>query len=157
LSRESEAYWYEWVFHAGSFLKALGKPAAPGVELVVQALYLVPMMVLVGRHSVNHAMLVWATRVALSTPVDMWVQRRWSGMSFSLQLRGAFVPALASLVMGAGVLAVKSAVDHWQPVLRLGAMASVGAAIYALITMVANRDLARQLLALVGKSIQTRG
>jgi PST family polysaccharide transporter len=143
--------------YSGSYLKALGKPAAPGAELVAQAVYLVPMMLLFGRHSVDHAMLVWASRLAVSVPVDMWVQRRMSGLSLTRQLHGTLVPAIAALVMAAGVLLVKRLTGDWPAALRLLAMITSGAAAYASLALIANRELARQLTALIGTSIQRRG
>lgn len=142
-----------------TLLRAVGKPAAPMLELIAQTSVSAFCMVWFGRHSVPLAMLAWASRLVVSTPIDMYIQRRVSGMSYLRQLRGSGTPFVAAVVMAAAVLAVKTYVlpASLPALVRLVPLGLLGAAVYVATVAVINRELIKQFVDFVGQSLPSRG
>ena len=140
-----------------TLLRAVGKPAAPSVEVLVQTLTAAAFMVWFGRHSVMHAMGAWAARLLISAPVDIWLTRKVSGMSYARQLRGSGAPFVASVVMACVVLSVKTyLLDSAPALVRLAPLAIAGAVSYFVTIALINRDLLKQFIQLVAGSLPSR-
>jgi O-antigen/teichoic acid export membrane protein len=140
-----------------TLLRAVGKPAAPMLELVVQTAVSAGCMVWFGRQSIPLAMLAWSSRLLVSIPIDMYVQRRMSGMTYLRQLRGAGTPFVAAVVMACAVLSVKTYLLGSLPALvRVFPLGILGAAVYVATIAVLNRELIKQFLDFVGQSLPSR-
>ncbi|HVZ33296.1 MAG TPA: lipopolysaccharide biosynthesis protein [Polyangiaceae bacterium] len=137
-------------------LQAFGRPGAPIIGLVVEAVYIALGMTLYGRDSTAHAMAVWASRVLICAPVEMWVQRQATNMSLGRQLRGAGKPLVAAVVMGCAVRAIAQLLPAaWPPAIRLVPMVLTGAVIYVATVGLLDRALIAQLLRFVGQSTES--
>jgi hypothetical protein len=102
-------------------------------------------------------MAVWACRLLLSVPADMFIVRHATGMSYKRQLQGLLTPLLAALGMACVVvLAKRSWLDALSPQLRLWPVGLLGAATYAALILLIDRPLVRQFLTFLGQSIQSR-
>lgn len=140
-----------------ALLTALGHPAPFVVIQLIEFAYLVLAMVTFGRLSPTLTMVAWASRLVVSVPIDVWLLRRISGMSFSAQLSSALTPAAAAFGMACVVLLAKHLfLNALSPELRLLPIGLIGAASYVLILMLLDRQLVKQFMAFVGQSIQTR-
>jgi O-antigen/teichoic acid export membrane protein len=143
--------------YAAPLLKSVGLPAAPMVECLVEVLFVAVGMVAFGRRSLDFAVLAWALRLLASVPIDMWVQKRATGMGYARQLRGSGVPTLSVLGMAAVVLFVKHfLVGSLGPQLRLVPVVLAGAVAYLGCVMLFDRRLIKELLRFVGQSTPTR-
>jgi PST family polysaccharide transporter len=144
--------------YAHPMLYALGRPAPALIEYVVQVVFVLSGMLLIGKNSLWFALGVWAGRLLLSVPIDMYVVRRVAGMSYARQFSGALVPFLAAAGMACVVLLVKAwLLAPLPPLLRLVPMAVIGAATYAAILLLIDRERVRQFVSFVGHSIRPRG
>jgi PST family polysaccharide transporter len=127
---------------------ALGRPAAPLFGSLAQALFIVSMMWALPQASPLWVLGIWAARLLLSTPIDMWFLKRLSGIGYIDQWRGAFVPALACAVLAAGVGGLRLfGLDDVAAVWRLLLLATAGAASYVLALWVFDRSLLHELKA----------
>jgi PST family polysaccharide transporter len=143
--------------YAVTLQRAVGKPAGASIELIVQTVVAAIGMVWFGWQSVPLAMLAWSGRLLISTPIDMYVHRRVSGMSYARQLRGAGTPFVAAVVMACAVLSVKMyLLGSLPPLVRLFPLGLLGAATYFATIAVINRDLIKQFLDFVGQSLPSR-
>lgn len=141
-------------FYASALLNAIGKPGAPVAEFLAQALFVLVGMLIIGRVSAWHAMAVWALRLLVSIPVDMWILKRASGMSYRRQLQGPLIPFVASVVMGGLVLLAKTSfLLPLEPRLRLVPMVLIGAVSYVASIVVLDRELIRQFLTFARQSL----
>ena len=139
-------------------LYALGKPAPALIEYSAQVLVVFVGMLVLGKHSLWLALGVWSGRLLLSIPIDMYVVRRVAGMSYARQLTGVLVPGLAAGGMAVMVLLVKAwLLAPLPPLMRLVPMALIGAATYAAILLLIDRERVRQFVSFVGHSIRPRG
>ena len=98
-----------------------------------------------------------ATRLVVSIPIDLWMLRRVTGMSYSQQFQGPLTPSLATAGMACVVLLAKLwFLDALAPSLRLVPIGLIGAASYAALLVLLDRELVRQFVSFVGQSIQSR-
>jgi O-antigen/teichoic acid export membrane protein len=140
-----------------TLLRAVGRPAAPMLELIAQTAVSAGCMVWFGRHSVPLAMGAWASRLVVSIPIDMYIQRRVGGMSYLRQLRGSGTPFVAAVVMACAVLSVKTYLLPSLPALiRLFPLGLLGATVYVATIALINRELIRQFVDFVGQSLPSR-
>lgn len=136
---------------------ALGRPAAPLFGSLAQALFLASMLWALPQASPMWVMGVWAARLLVSTPIDMWLLRRLAGIGFVDQWRGAFTPALACAVMALGVTALRwldlSALATAWRLLLLGA---AGALVYVLALWLIDRPLLHEVKSAAVLALQRR-
>jgi O-antigen/teichoic acid export membrane protein len=142
--------------YAPSLLNALGKPSVPIFVLLAEALYVVGGMLAFGDRSVGLVMGIWASRLLISLPIDVWLLRRTSGMPAWRQLQGALVPAVATAAMACVVLASKNVLQSLSPELRLLPIAAGGAATYVACVFLLDRELIRQFTSFVAQASETR-
>ena len=127
------------------------------ITTVPEAAVLVGMLAF-GHVSADHAMWVWATRLLISIPIDMWMLRRVSGLGYEQQLRGALLPTLAATAMGGIMLLIKHVLfGDMAPELRLWPIALIGVAVYVLVIVLIDREQFKQVVNYVGQTLQTRG
>ncbi|HKP56100.1 MAG TPA: lipopolysaccharide biosynthesis protein [Polyangiales bacterium] len=144
--------------YSGQLMYALGRPAAAIPEHVAQVLVVLVGMLVIGKDSLWLALGVWGSRLLLSVPIDMYVLRRVSGMTYARQLTGPLVPFIAAAGMACVVLLVKAwLLAPLEPLMRLVPMALIGAATYAAILLMIDRERVRQFVSFVGHSIRPRG
>jgi O-antigen/teichoic acid export membrane protein len=143
--------------YSSRLMRAVGKPGAPMYELVAQTVTAALAMVLFGRYSVTLAMVAWSCRLIVSVPLDMWIMRRASGMSYARQLRGAGTPFVAAAVMACATLSVKEyLLDSLPPLMRVFPLAVVGIAAYTATFALVNREVLRDIVNLVTQSLPSR-
>jgi PST family polysaccharide transporter len=144
--------------YSPSLLTAIGKPSATVWQSATELAYVTIGMLLIGRGSLPIAVTVWATRLLFSVPVDIWMVKRWLGMDWNQQLRGAYVPALAAAAMGGAAFLVKTSLPRsLSPQLQIVPIALVGMASYVSILLLLDRELVKQFLGFVRQSIRARG
>ena len=136
---------------------AAGRPALPSASLLPQIVYVLVGMLLFGRHSLEAAALVWASRLILGLGIDLYLLKRVTGMSAALQLSGAARPALAAVAMMATVYAVKLyLLASFEPAFRLALMVGIGAVTYVGILWLLNRSLVLEILAFARQTVAGR-
>jgi hypothetical protein len=103
-------------------------------------------------------MVAWASRLLVSTPIDLYVTRHVGGMGYLRQLRGSGTPFVAAVVMAAAALAVKAYVlpASLPSFVRLLPIGLIGAAVYVATVAVINRPLIKQFVDFVGQSLPSR-
>ncbi len=143
--------------YAATMLQAVGRPDSASVIVFGELVCVVVGMVTLGHRSLEWALAVWAGRLVICLPVDVWLMRRITGLGIVRQLRGAWLPFLASMVMGAGVYVAKRA---WllglAPTVRLWPMVALGALLYVLTMWLTGRERVLQLVSFAGQSLRRR-
>ncbi|MFM9916819.1 MAG: oligosaccharide flippase family protein [Rhizobacter sp.] len=127
-------------------LSALGRPATTMVGSLVQALFIAAALWMATDPSPALVMAVWASRLLVSTPIDMWMLKRLAGIGYLDQWRGAFNPALASAVAAAAMTGMRLA--GWLPASvlpRLMLSVMTGAALYGLTLWLIDRALLNEV------------
>lgn len=135
----------------GPLINAVGKPGFNIVGISLQLLIVVLGMLVLGRDSYYWATFFWIARALLTTPVEMFMFRRATGLSLRSQVQGLPLLLLCTLGMGVAVLAVGRLGEAWQPVAKLSAMVAVGAFSYPILLWLADRVLFQRILAFLGE------
>ena len=136
---------------SGPLISAVGKPEFNLVGIALQIIIVVIGMLLLGRMSFYGAAAIWVLRAVLTTPVEMWMLKRATGLNVRAQIRGLPLLLLCTVGMGLAVLAVGRVGADWQPLAKLSAMVAVGAMSYPLLLWFTNRSLLRRLFAFAGE------
>lgn len=143
--------------YGAAMVQALGRPGMVSLQVVAQAIFVIVGMYLVGRISAFHALAVWSARLLVSLPVDAWVVRRVTGLGVADQLRGALVPTVAALVMGAVVVTTKhQLLSALSPVVKLAPLALIGMVSYAAMVWLLDRKLVLELSDFVRQFLKRR-
>ena len=138
--------------YSASMMSAAGRPSFPISFLAVEVAFIVAGMWLIGRESYIWACVIWASRILLSTPVDMLMLKRATGLSMHDQLRGLPVLLLCAIGMALAVLAVKYGLSPgWSLAAKLSLMVVVGALVYPALLWIADRGLVRRIVAFTGE------
>ena len=138
-------------------LSALGRPAMTMVGSVVQALFIAAALWIATQPSPALVMAIWAARLLVSTPIDMWMLKRLAGIGYVDQWRGALHPALASAVAAAGLLGLQ--MSGWLPagvLPRLLLSVVAGAVLYGLVLWLVDRPLVREVRGVCAMAISRR-
>jgi O-antigen/teichoic acid export membrane protein len=143
--------------YASTMIQAVGRPDAVSIVVLAEVVCVVVGMVLIGHRSVGWALAVWAGRLAICLPIDVWLLRRITGLSVARQFHGAWLPLLAATVMGAGVWLTK---QNWllglTPQVRLWPMIAIGALLYGLTMWLTGKQLVLQLVEFASQSLRRR-
>lgn len=138
--------------YSASMMSAAGRPSFPISFLAVEVAFIVAGMWLIGRESYIWACVIWASRILLSTPVDMLMLKRATGLSMHDQIRGLPMLLLCAIGMALAVLAVKyGLVPGWPLAAKLSLMVVVGALVYPALLWIADRGLVRRIVAFTGE------
>lgn len=138
--------------YSASMMNAAGRPSFPSLSLGIQVAFIVAGMLLIGRESYFWACVVWATRIVISTPVDMLMLKRATGLNLHDQIRGLPVLLLCTMGMALAVLAVKYwLAPAWPVPARLSLMVGVGALVYPALLWLADPALVRRIVAFTGE------
>lgn len=142
--------------YSGPMFRAVGRADLPNVALGIQIGYLALAMAVFGRFGAAYAMIVWASRVFVTTPIDVWLLRRATGMRVAQQFAGTRDPLIASIAM-----TILVTVANWQlqglPVIsRLSIAIAVGATCYLGCMLLFERALTRQLFGFLRQASSLR-
>lgn len=118
-------------------LTALGRPRDPLVGLATELAFMLGLTAALGMRSLTAAIGVWVASECVLALVFTGTLRRATGYGLFEQFRGVMKPLLASLLMAAAVIEMRSQLPaDWGPLLRLlgllplGAVAFTGAAAF---------------------------
>jgi len=137
--------------YSAPMMNAAGMPAYPIYGLAVQVVFVVVGMLLIGRESYFWATAIWVARIFVSTPVEMFMLKRATGLSLREQIRGLPLLLLCTLGMAFAVLAVKfELAAHWPTLARFVLMCVVGALTYPALLWLVDRHLVRRIVAFIG-------
>jgi len=131
---------------SGPMFKAVGRAGLPNVALGVQIGYLVLGMALFGKYGPVYAMALWVSRVFVTTPIDVWLLKRATGMSLGQQFAGTLDPLIASIAMVIVVIVIGQGSLQGLPVLpRLSVEIAIGFTSYLGFMLLFERTLTKQL------------
>lgn len=117
--------------YTGPLFRAAGHPGLPNVALAIQVGYLIIGMMIFGKFTALHAMALWASRVVVCTPIDVWLLKKATGVSPLRQFAGTLHPLIASAVMAALVVSVgQGPLQGLAGIVRLLLEGAVGVAAY---------------------------
>ncbi|MET0287279.1 MAG: lipopolysaccharide biosynthesis protein [Polyangiales bacterium] len=143
--------------YAATMLQAVGRPDSASVVVLGELICVVVGMMTLGRLSLEWALAVWAGRLAICLPVDVWLLRYITGLGAWRQFRGAWLPLLSATVMGVGVYFAK---QQWllelPPTVRLWPMVALGAVLYVLTMWLTGKQRVLQLVDFAKQSLQRR-
>lgn len=143
---------------ATPLLSAVGRPMLPTISMSIQAMFLLVAMLLFGRASIYWAAAIWAIRLLISTPIDMYLLKRVVGIGYWAQWKGALTPALAALLMAGAVLVAKTWLmpSTWSPLVRLALSVPLGMAAYPGFLLLIDKGLVSELVAVVRVALHRR-
>ncbi|HSV68764.1 MAG TPA: oligosaccharide flippase family protein [Methylibium sp.] len=139
-------------------LTAVGRPTLMLGSAALQLGFVLAAMAAFGSHSPAAAAAIWAGRLAVSLPLDMWLCKRATGIAHLDQWRGAGAPALAALAMAAALwLLARALQPALDAPLRLLLLAPLGALLYAAMLWLVDRRLLRELADFARSAAARRG
>ena len=143
--------------YSGPMFRAVGRAELPNVALGIQIAYLVVGMTVFGKYGAAYAMILWVSRVFVTTPVDVWLLQRATGMRVAQQFAGTLEPLIASIAMAAVVILI----GNWQlqglPVVsRLSIEIVIAVACYLCCMLLMERALTRQLFSFLRQASTLR-
>jgi PST family polysaccharide transporter len=114
-----------------SIIVARGFPHFPLISNLASLIAVVAGMLFFGQASLEMAAVVWALRLLVSVPIDMWSLKRVGHIGYVDQFRGALIPLISCAVM-AGVLYYEGTIlfAHNLPIARLTGMVCSGGIIF---------------------------
>ena len=131
--------------YTGPMFRAVGRAGLPNVALTLQIAYLSIAMMAFGRYAPVDAMAVWVLRVLVTTPIDIWLLRRATGMTAIQQSAGTLQPLIAAAGMAVLVVTVGQEQLQTLPALaRLLIEGTIGMASYVCLMLLINRSLTKQ-------------
>ncbi|HVJ55900.1 MAG TPA: lipopolysaccharide biosynthesis protein [Aliidongia sp.] len=144
---------------AAPAMSALGKPHYPLVSSLVGLGVMIVGMTAVGRNSALLAIAIWVGRLAVSTPIDIWMLRRLSGMTLKEQFTGLPRLIIIGAAMVAAVELIRPALQPWalSITVQLGILVLAGAAVYGGGMLVFNRSLTVRLIDFVQSARKPHG
>ncbi|MGC3965750.1 MAG: lipopolysaccharide biosynthesis protein [Rhodocyclaceae bacterium] len=149
-------YQYFSRMFAMPLMNAAGRPSMPLIGISLQLIFVVAAMWLFGRESLWWAAVAWAGRLLVSTPVDMFILRRTTGLGLADQWRGVPRLLVCAVGMGAMVLGVQHMLAAWPATHRLPVMIAVGALAYPALLWLLDRDLMRRVARFMGEVVRRR-
>ena len=138
-------------------LTAVGRPTLMLGSALLQLGFVTGAMLAFGAHSPAVAAAIWAGRLVVSLPLDMWLCRRATGIGPLDQWRGAGSPALAALAMAALLwLLARALQPSLDAPLRLLLLAPLGALLYAALLWLIDRGLLREVVGFARSAVERR-
>jgi hypothetical protein len=138
-------------------LTAVGRPTLMLGSALLQLGFVTGAMLAFGAHSPAVAAAIWAGRLVVSLPLDMWLCRRATGIGPLDQWRGAGSPALAALAMAALLwLLARALQPSLDAPLRLLLLAPLGALLYAALLWLVDRGLLREVVGFARSAVERR-
>lgn len=125
--------------YSNSMLTANGYPHLPILPDLGALVFIVVITPWFGTASIMAAISVWALRLCVSLPIDVYNIRKVFGISLMHQFRGALEPFIACLTMAAVVLLLHSMLGNYSILLRLIIEAAAGALTYATVLLFIDR------------------
>jgi polysaccharide transporter, PST family len=129
-------------------LTALGRPKDLLLSKAAELGFVVLALGITRVPTLSWAVGIWGCRELLALPITLRLLKRASGLGVLEQVRGAWVPLAASLVMVAAVLLVRYLLPLGSSALaRVAVLVPVGAVAFLGVTWVLDRELMKRLLA----------
>ena len=139
------AHYFSRMF-AAPLMSAVRKPHYPLPGQISQLIVITALMLAAGHTSAQMAALIWALRLLVSTPIDIWFMKKATGLSVYRQLSSVPAPLVSAIVMMAIEWQVQDNLPSAQsPYLALAAVVSTGLASYFIILYFVNARLCRDL------------
>lgn len=143
--------------YSGPMFRAVGRAGLPNVALTIQVAYLVVAMLVFGRYGPAYAMAVWASRLLIGTPIDIWLFKRATGMGLGQQFAGTLHPLIAATAMAMLVIGFGQAQLQGVPALtRLFTEAAMGVASYLCLILLIERPLMKQFFGFLRQAAALR-
>ena len=137
--------------YSSPMMSAAGRPSYPFPFLIIEVAFIVIGMLLIGRESYAWACAVWAARILLSVPIDVYMLKRATGLNVRDQTRGLPVLILCTLGMSMAVLAIKLWLVPNLPVAaRLFFMVGVGVLVFPALLWLTDPTMVRRIVAFTG-------
>jgi O-antigen/teichoic acid export membrane protein/capsular polysaccharide biosynthesis protein len=131
--------------YTGPMFRAVGRAGLPNVALTLQVAYLSIAMLVFGRYAPVYAMTVWVVRVLVTTPIDVWLLKRATGMTAMQQSAGTLQPLIAAAGMAVLVLSIGQEDLQTLPALtRLFVEGAIGITSYVCLMLLMDRTLTKQ-------------
>jgi len=128
-------------------LTALGRPRDLLIGKAAELLFVVAAIFISRSPTLAWAIGIWIAREAISLPIMSKLMKNATTMGFIDQFRGVVVPAISSLVMAAGVLALRPHLPAGLvPVVRLAVLAVVGSVCFLGTAALLDRELVKTVL-----------
>lgn len=117
--------------YSNSMVTARGYPHLPLVPDAAALVWVVLGMIIFGTHSLTLAALVWALRLCVSLPIDMYNIRRVVHIGYWEQVQGVVVPLFSVTAMAIAILGIHIVLPgSILPLIRLVVDAAVGGIAY---------------------------
>jgi hypothetical protein len=114
-------------------------------------------MALFGKYGAAYAMAVWVSRVFVTTPIDVWLLKRATGMRLGQQFAGTLDPLIASVAMVIVVVVIGQGPLQGLPVIpRLSVELAVGVTCYLCFMLLFERTLTKQLFSFLRQASTLR-
>lgn len=139
----------------GPLYRASGHPGLPNIAIVCQLFFLVIALTIFGEYSSNLSFAIWAGRILVGTPVDMFVLRYATGMGLREQLRPILSPLLASLLMSTIIFGSKFLIPESELLFRIGAGFVLGSFLYIFTLRTLDRSTFDRFLEFCKHAIRT--
>ena len=127
-------------------MSACGKPQYPIPAQLIQFGFVMTAVFLLPHPSLQAVAAIWAARLLLGTPVDVWMLRRATGMSAAAQFKGVLNLLLVTAAMMAMLYFARILWGGWPVRLRLAAMVLLAPPVYLTLLAASNKPLCRRLL-----------
>lgn len=131
-------------------MTSLGYPQYPIPSQIIQLAVITIGMTTFGASSLNWAVAVWALRLVITTPIDMYRLKLATGLTFSEQLNGVpLVFGITTIAAGLTWMVCAYGLAIQSDVVRLVSASAIGATTYLLLTFQFNRRGLKQLIDLM--------
>lgn len=128
-------------------LTALGRPRDLLLSKAAELAFVVLALGITRVPSLSWAVGIWVCRELLALPITLTLLKRASGLGALEQVRGAWVPLAASLVMVAAVLLGRYLIpESASALVRLVLLVPLGAVAFLGVTFVLDRELVKSLV-----------
>lgn len=127
-------------------LFAIGRPGLNAANTAVTLVIMAAAFLIGVRHGVTGVAIAWVAAYPIAFAIVSTSATRALGLTVSQLLKAAAPPTLASIVMALGVVGLRSLLaDQLAPAVGLGVLIVAGAAAYAAILWILDRDAVTEL------------
>jgi O-antigen/teichoic acid export membrane protein len=138
----------------GPMLTAIGRPRDLLLDKAAELVFIVAAVLWSRTPTLSWAIGIWIARELLSLPITSFMLKRSTGLGLFDQLRGIFVPLVASASLAGVVLAVRVRLpDGLSPALRLVALAAAGGSCFLIVAFLLDRELFKRAASVAQSAI----
>jgi PST family polysaccharide transporter len=143
--------------YSGPMFRAVGRAELPNVALGIQIAYLAVGMAVFGKYGAAYAMILWVSRVFVTTPIDVWLLKRATGMRVAQQFAGTLDPLIAATAMAILVIVIgRSQLQGLPLASRLAIEIAIAVTCYLGCMLLLERALTRQLFSFLRQASTLR-